>query len=479
MNVLSVQTLAQVSVERFVNALPEGILIALFAWVLLRLLRRQNSGTRFAVWFMALLAVFALPLLGIATGASELPWTSSLARLRPAITVPASWALIAFLVWVLGASLAMARLVTGFCRLRQLRQSCTAIDGACLDPVLRKTIDAISASGSVVVTTSERVRVPAAMGFWKRTIVLPSWTLRELPSEDLNVILLHEFAHLRRLDDWTNLFQKIVRAVFFYHPAVWWIDNRLSVEREMACDDAVLAETANPHGYANCLVSLLEKNLARRLEQQRWSMVQAAVHRAREVSLRLAQILDDNRPKATRVWKPALGMVAAFSVVCLVSEPNAPQLVAFDRGAPASVDQEEVSAMPRPAMKLATFHPSVASLPSEGGAVISTEETTASSPRPIRASLHVRATKREIIPVRAPAGIKAAELNPEAPKGRLIQTSAIADQDAQQTVQTLVFVETTHYITTDVSVWRVQVWRVMLLSQVRNRPLGVPVANSI
>jgi len=374
--------------------------------------------------------------------------------------------------------LAIARLVAGLWRLRQLRQSCAAIDGASLDPLLRKTVDAISRSGSVVVATSERVRVPAAMGFWKRTIVLPSWTLRELPAEDLNVILLHEFAHLRRCDDWTNLFQKIVRALLFFHPAVWWIDDRLSVEREMACDDAVLAATANPRGYAKCLVSLLEKSLAHRLQSQRWSMVQAAVNRAREASLRLAQILDDNRPKATRIWKPALGMVAAFSMVCLVSQPNAPQLVAFDRGAVPNFDQEQVAGIQQPSMHLATFHPSVESLASEGEgeAVISTaSRTTVSSPRLIHARLHVRAAKRKVIPARPIA----AELNPGEPSGRWIQASASADQEAQPGVQTLVFVETTQYVITDASVWRVQVWRVTLLTPVRNLPLEVPVAKSI
>ena len=63
MNWLSVQTAAQISVERILNALPEGFLIAIFAWALLRVLRRQNSGTRFAVWFLALLTVAALPVL--------------------------------------------------------------------------------------------------------------------------------------------------------------------------------------------------------------------------------------------------------------------------------------------------------------------------------------------------------------------------------------------------------------------------------
>ncbi len=388
MNWLLLQTMAQISVERILNALPEGFLIALFVWALLRVLRRQNSGTRFAVWFLALLTVAALPVLGgfgAGLGAEQGPGQQQAMMLMasrmsapvsgglpPAIAIPGRWALFVFLAWAVGAGVAMARLATGLWHLRQLRRSCTPVVAADLDPAVQKTVEAIGASGSVeprlverrasspvpphpqpadgrarqslhwskpvTVATSECVRVPAAIGFWKRTIVLPAWALRELPPEDLNVILLHEFAHLRRGDDWTNLIQKIVRALFFFHPAVWWIENRLSVEREMACDDAVLAETANPHGYATCLVSLLEKSLAHRRVQRfvdkRWSssLAHAAVDRAREAALRLAQILDTKRPVATRVWKPALGMVAAFSVVCLALLPHAPQFVAFDRG---------------------------------------------------------------------------------------------------------------------------------------------------
>src|SRR5208282_1708130 len=333
---LSLQSVAQISIERILNALPEGVLVAVFAWVLLRVLRKQNSGTRFAVWFLALLTVAALPVWGgFGDGRALMGPGMSWGRLHPAITIPGTWALFVFVAWALGASVAMARLAVGLWHLRRLRQSCTPVVAAELDPVVRKTVEGIGlvASTPVSISTSECVRVPAAIGFWKRTIVLPAWALRELPAEDLNVILLHEFAHLRRGDDWTNLIQKVVHAVFFFHPAVWWIERRLSVEREMACDDAVLAETANPRGYATCLVSLLEKSLAHRLshrpedkhledkhledkhledkhledkhledkhlKDKRWSMAQAAVHRAREAALRLARILDTNRPAAT------------------------------------------------------------------------------------------------------------------------------------------------------------------------------------
>ncbi len=509
MNWLPVQTVAQISVERILNALPEGCLIALFAWALLRVSRRQNSGTRFAVWFLALLAVAALPVLsGFGAGqervtmaagmSSGMSWGNSWGSLRPAFAMPGHWALFVFLAWVLGACAATLRLAAGLWRLRQLCRSCTPIVAADLDPAVRKTVDAIGASRSITIATSECVRVPAAIGFWKRTIVLPAWALRELPPDDLNVILLHEFAHLRRWDDWTNLIQKIVRALFFFHPAVWWIEKRLSVEREMACDDAVLAETANPLGYASCLVSLLEKSLAHRLAGQRRSMAQAAVDRAREASLRLARILDANRPVVTRVWKPALAMVGAFSMVCLAVLPHAPQFVAFDRGVLASNSGHgySVAVIPgalRTRADSASLHPARVGT---GALARPSRAQLGSCPRPQQ--LWIRygqppsvGTTAETTTAKfvhphaaaehefAPAQAVAARLNSTPPRDRVVEASASAEQEILPQFRTLVFIEATEYMTSDSSVWSVQVWRVTFVSAVRERIARVPVANSI
>jgi len=506
MNWFPLQTVAQISVERMLNALPEGFLIALFAWALLRVLRRQNSGTRFAVWFLALLAVTTLPVLGGfgVGGARAMMMTSRMSAplsgsLRPVIAIPGRWALFVFLAWVLGVCVAMARLATGLWHLRQLRRGCTPVVAADLDPLVRKTVEEIGASKSVTVATSECVRVPAAIGFWKRTIVLPAWALRELPPEDLNVILLHEFAHLRRGDDWTNLIQKMVRALFFFHPAVCWIENRLSVEREMACDDAVLAETANPRGYATCLVSLLEKSLAHRRahflvdKQRSSSLAHAAVDRAREAALRLAQILDTKRPVATRVWKPALGMVAAFSVVCLMALPHAPQFVAFDqglgRGLQASNSDAYSAAVVPAALRTtaATDDGSpwrISSCSGRGQLPSCARLGRARTPVPTRAGRSNATAKA--IPARAFAGPElasaqpvSARLNAAPPNNGVVAVSANAEREIVPQFRTLVFIEATQYRTADSSVWSVQVWRVTLVSTVSGRLARVPAANSI
>jgi hypothetical protein len=192
-----------------------------------------------------------------------------------------------------------------------------------VDPAIARTLD--ESPRRIELCASDIVRVPTAMGFVKPGVVIPSLALRELSPDELNAVILHEVAHLRRWDDWTNLAQKVLRALFFFHPAVWWVESRLSLEREMACDDMVLARTANPRAYAECLVLLAEKNLL----QRGIALAQAAVGRVRQTSLRVLQILDTRRTHAIGVWKPAPWVVAGFSALCLISAAHAPMLVAF------------------------------------------------------------------------------------------------------------------------------------------------------
>src|SRR5712692_8547042 len=126
LQLLDLQSVAQLSSERMLNCATEGIGIALLAWVLLRALGRQNSGTRFAVWFSALIGIAALPLLGhFGSGGAEIAKRSD-------ITMPASWALYIFVGWALIAAVGLVRIGVGFRRLRQLRRSCVSIGAAVL-----------------------------------------------------------------------------------------------------------------------------------------------------------------------------------------------------------------------------------------------------------------------------------------------------------------------------------------------------------
>ena len=341
--------MAPLAAERVINAMPGGLLIAMLAWVLLRIVGRQNSGTRFVVWFCALFAVAGLPFIELAGKVA--PGTHAV---RSEIVLPGIWAVGIFAVWMLIVALATLRIAVGLWKLRRLRRGAVPLETSDFSrttttPVIQtlsiqtpvfqhagiqEVVAQFQSTRRVEVRRSSAVSVPTAIGFFRPAILIPDWVLRDLSAEELKVILLHEFAHLRRWDDWTNLAQKLVRTVFFFHPAVWWIERRLSLEREMACDEAVLAETENPRAYAECLVSLAEKSFVRRSV----ALAQAVVGRARETSLRLARILDGNRRTSSRVFRPAFGLVAALAVGCVIALPDAPRLIAFETAEPAPAD---------------------------------------------------------------------------------------------------------------------------------------------
>lgn len=314
-------TLAQASAAQLVDCLVEGSLIAIFAGLALGIARRQPSGTRFAVWFSSLIAIALLPIFGVSSW-SQVSSTSA----SPAITVPASWAVYAVGAWAAMAAWFLVGVGRGLCHLRVLRRNCLPVDAAGLDPRLQQTLTRGLSVRPITLCTSALVKVPTAIGFMKPVIVVPGWVMEELSVDELNQILLHEIAHLRRWDDWTNLAQKLVKALFFFHPAVWWIERKVSLEREMACDDAVVAETDSPRAYAECLTHLAERTMI----QRSLALAQAALGRIRQTSLRVAQILDVNRPAASRrTWKTAVSFVAGFAIVCGLGISRAPRLIAF------------------------------------------------------------------------------------------------------------------------------------------------------
>lgn len=347
MAALDLHTTARYSALGLIDSLAEGTVICAFAALLLRF-RRQSAGTRFAIAFSALLAIAMMPFLGGLWAHRAL--AGAIAD-HPAFVVPESWALYLFWTWVGLVSLSLFWLARAVWHLHRLRQSCHRVDPAMLSIQLQEQLQ--SSRRKVALCTSDKVRVPTAVGLTNPAIILPAWVLEELSPSELNQVVLHELTHFRRWDDWTNLVQRIVKALFFFHPAVWWIEKKLAFEREMACDDAVLAQTENPRAYAQCLAHLAERSFLQRTV----ALAQAALGRVSQISQRVAQILDRNREHENpRAWKAAVSLVAGFAMVCGVGIAKAPTLVAFENSdsAPVTLAASSPSSMMGAHIKLAS-----------------------------------------------------------------------------------------------------------------------------
>lgn len=303
MSAPELQWLAQIFTERMLNTAAEGMILAGLAWALLRLIGRQSSRTRFAVWFGTLLTIVSLPIFATLGAAAHLPMMAA-AKVHQEIILSASWANYLFAAWAIGATFLLLRLSVGLWQVHGLRSSCRKVELEHLEPAMAQVFRDFSARSQTTFCVSERVNVPSALGFLRPAIVFPAWLLPQLSADEIEVILLHEDAHLRRWDQWTNLAQKFARALFFFHPAVWWIENHLTLEREMACDDIVLAQSQSPKAYASFLVAFAEKLQ----HAPGFELVQALVSRMRQMSMRVAQILDGKRSRRTGLWAPVLAV---------------------------------------------------------------------------------------------------------------------------------------------------------------------------
>ncbi len=109
-----------------------------------------------------------------------------------------------------------------------------------------------------VVASCQQVASPVVFGVLRPIILLPPCLLTGINVEQLEALLAHELAHIRRWDLLVNLAQRVVEALLFFHPAVWYVSRRISIEREHACDDLVISTGWRPLDYCRALIGLAE-----------------------------------------------------------------------------------------------------------------------------------------------------------------------------------------------------------------------------
>jgi bla regulator protein blaR1 len=155
-------------------------------------------------------------------------------------------------VWMLGVLAYGLRLLCGFAGTRRLLRDRVALPGELLATV-RELSRTMRLASSPLVCGSRRVAEAMAVGFFRPVVLLPVSWLADVPPDVLRSVLAHELAHVRRWDRWINLLQRVVEAVLFYHPAVWWVSRRMRAEREFCCDDEAARAVGGAVRYAEAL----------------------------------------------------------------------------------------------------------------------------------------------------------------------------------------------------------------------------------
>ncbi len=126
----------------------------------------------------------------------------------------------------------------------------------------RELIQRLNLHNKIQLIESKLVKIPATVGCLKPLILLPFGLLSQLPPDQIEAILLHELAHIKRNDFLSNSFQKIMETIFFFNPFLLWISKLLKEEREHCCDEIVLVHTKDKKILINALISFREYQLA-------------------------------------------------------------------------------------------------------------------------------------------------------------------------------------------------------------------------
>ena len=151
-----------------------------------------------------------------------------------AVIVPTTWILN---VWAAGVMVLSLRFIGGWAVARRLATQTLRPVGEELQSLAVQMAARLNVRGAVRVCESASVAVPVMVGWLRPVIVLPPAALAALPLAQLEALLAHELAHIRRHDYLVNLLQTGVETICFYHPAVWWISREVRRHREHCCDD--------------------------------------------------------------------------------------------------------------------------------------------------------------------------------------------------------------------------------------------------
>ena len=246
--------------DHVLNWLWQGSAIALATFAALRLLDRSRAPFRYILCSTALLAVLALPVVSLLwnrTAAweaiADIPMSTT-----PVLAIPVAWwtsgAMIAGL-WALWCLVCVARVIASSVAVRRARRQSRPFSAA-LESRLTFWNEVRGRGRRTRLVVSSGVPAAAVLGWGSPVIAVAPAFVRRLGHEEIDRAVIHEWAHVQRYDDLLNLLQIGALTLAGWHPAVWWLERQLRIEREVACDEMAVSLTGNPKRYAASLTAM-------------------------------------------------------------------------------------------------------------------------------------------------------------------------------------------------------------------------------
>lgn len=210
--------------------------------------------------------------------------------------------------YLTGLATMLLKFVVGLWGGHRLRLHSTPIDDADLLQHLQRQSRRLGLRVAPAIAVCRRISVPIVIGIVRPVILLPASLATSLSPQELEVLLTHELAHVRRYDLLVNVFQRMIEAVLFFHPAVWYVSRQASIERERACDDFVVSAGWRKIEYAAALVRMAE--LCTASPSVAAASLSALGSDPSQFKLRIQRLLDSHDQSRLRLTRAGVLMIA-------------------------------------------------------------------------------------------------------------------------------------------------------------------------
>jgi uncharacterized protein (TIGR03435 family) len=330
------------------NSLWQASIVAALVWATLRLLARTrvsvNAATRYVIWWATLAVVLLLPAappIVQAFRARPQPAARTIVKPAPSLSLPAStpeqppaivviqdqpsaiWPLWILALWAAVFLFRMTQIARSFFYLRGVKRRSSIAD---------RELPAIARPAKLLL--SNDIASPMAVGFLPPAVILPASLPDQLETSQLEHVLLHEAAHLARRDDWTNLAARVLGAALALHPVAVWILRQIEREREMACDDWVVARTGAAKPYAASLARMFELRWSRRKEPPHLKLA-SGIFGGASIGDRIEALLKHGGEFSSRPSPARVIAGAAILLLLLIAGSRAPRWITFAQGRPS------------------------------------------------------------------------------------------------------------------------------------------------
>jgi len=405
--------------DTMANWLWQGGVVAIACVVMLRALARARANVRYLVCWAAAALVVALPGLS-RLSAAAMATVAPVAERSAIVSLPDAWwtsSLILFAAWTAWVALRGVRFVSAIAAIRRARAGSRAFP-ADVEAALTHWGRLRTHGRCATLVVSDAVSTAAVLGWGRPVIAVAPSMVTLLDAEELDRVLIHEWAHVQRRDDLVKIVQIAVGMIAGWHPAIWWLDRRLHVEREIACDEVSVATAGSPKTYAECLIKLAGLGATPGLVHAAPAALTSSCLRARIITIVSA------RQSIAPVWSRSMAAAIVIALAVMSAGVGGLQLVDAAAFAQSVVSTRTMSAAPDPA-------PLAAAAPSSSTHAVSRRARRSMSP----AESVQRDAPESSSPAPAPAGEPGPRVTPD--PAIVVDTLPRADADASALVAVL------------------------------------------